>query len=132
MLLAVILRRSAAGLVVIAMLMTGAAPCAGWQASAQARHDCCEAGMCPDAVGSMPAHGTMSQAAGDQCCATSEEKAQRDSSRLAAVFFAVPAPVPADLLPHAESLRPARPPLHATSAALQPTARHVLFAVFLV
>jgi hypothetical protein len=130
-LLAVMVRRSAAGLVLIAMLMSGAVPCAGWQASAQARHDCCEEGMCPDAVGKMPGHGTMSQTA-DQCCATSEDEGQRDSSRLVTAFFAVPPPVPVALLPHTESARPARPPLHEISAALDPTARHVLFAVFLV
>lgn len=126
------LRRSATGLVLIAILMSGAAPCAGWQASAQARHDCCAEGMCPDAVGSMPDHGTMSQAAADQCCATSEEKGQRDSSRLVAAFFAVAPPAAVDAPPHTGPTRPARPPLRAISAALHPTARHVLFAVFLV
>jgi hypothetical protein len=124
--------RAAAGLVLIAMLTAGATPCAGWQASAQARHDCCQDGMCPGSVGDDRAQGEHSQATADRCCATSEEKSQRDASRSVVAFFAVPAPAPLDLLPRTDPIHPAGPPLQAMPVALHAPPLYVLFSVFLV
>lgn len=126
------LNRVAAGWLIIGMLIAGAAPCAGWQASAQARHDCCTEGVCPDSVDGATDHRGVSQEAADRCCATSEEKNQRDRSQSAVVVFAVAAPATVGVPPHAEAVHFHRPALHTPSVALHPTPLYVLFSVFLV
>lgn len=126
------MRRAAAGLVVIAMLLAGATPCTGWQASAEARHDCCVNGTCPDSLGETGGQTDISQEAADQCCASSEGKDQRDGSQSAAAFFAVPPPGTLGDVAHTASvsLRPSLPrhlPLAQPAAPL-----YVLYSVFLV
>ena len=126
------MRRFAAGFVVIAMLVAGAAPCAGWQASAEARHDCCATGACPDSLGETAGQTNISQEAADQCCASAEEKDQRDGPQSAAAFFAVPPPGALGDVAHTASvyLRRSLPrnlPLTHPAAPL-----YVLYSVFLV
>ena len=125
-------KRAAAGWLVIAMLIAGAAPCAGWQASAHARHDCCVDGVCPDSIGEMAGHGDVSQEAADRCCATSEEKNQHDRSQSAVVFFAVPPPTASGLLPHVEAVRVRGLILHTIPVLQHAPPLYVLFSVFLV
>lgn len=116
----------------IAMLMAGATPCAGWQASAQARHDCCVDGTCPDAIGEPAGHGDISQETADQCCATSEAKDQRDRSQAVVGLFAVPPPAAAEVPPHTVALHPPRPALQTSSVPHHAAPLYVLFSVFLV
>ena len=125
-------RRAAAGWLVIAMLIAGAAPCAGWQASAQARHDCCVDGVCPDSIGELAGRGDVSQEAADRCCATSEEKNQHDRSQSAVVLFAVPPPTAIGLPPYVDAVHLRRPLLHAIPVARHAAPLYVLFSVFLV
>jgi hypothetical protein len=65
------MRRGCAALLVAMMaLLTGVpADCAGWQATAQGRMDCC----------SRQNHDCPDQAAADNCCSRSEERQQQRS-----------------------------------------------------
>lgn len=52
------------------LMLTTAAPCAGWEATPQERHDCCDRRNCQHV--SEFGHSGMSQADADECCARSE------------------------------------------------------------
>ena len=126
------IRRSTAGLVVMAMLLAGALPCAGWQASAQARHDCCEKGACPDSLRQAAGQPEITQEAADQCCASSEENGQRDKSQSVAAIFVVSPPVASGGVPHADAVPIPRPIRDRNPVPLPAAPLYVLFSVFLV
>lgn len=121
---------------VLSLVGAGVAPCAGWASSAQARHDCCIEGQCPDQLKtddhSTGHTGPVSQAQADACCAASEQKHQQESAQFVDAAFVLLQPVDglATLaidgaalglaLPHLDPIHPPATPLH------------VLFSVFLV
>jgi hypothetical protein len=128
-------RRLTAALLTVALIGVGVAPCAGWDSTAQARHDCCVEGQCPgqietDSHSADHSHG-VSQTAADQCCATSEEQNHQRTAQFAVPTFLV--------LPPTESVVAANdltPPERADADVLpipSPQTRlHLLFSVFLV
>lgn len=127
--------RFVAGFVIMALFVTAGVPCAGWQGSPEARHDCCEKGTCPSMLRKTVDHGDISQEAADQCCARSEEKSQRDSSQLASASFAIAPVVIISTVPHAELVRLDSlnsPRLDHAPPAPASIPLHVFLSVFLV
>jgi hypothetical protein len=114
------------------MLVTGGLPCAGWQTSAEARHDCCTKGACPDTLGEAAGHDDISQDAANRCCATSEQKNQQDGSQLAAAVFVVAPLVTVSRVPYTELLPVNSPHLDPVPPALPSAPLHVLLSVFLI
>lgn len=122
----------AARCLLVTMLAAGGVPCAGWQASAEARHDCCAEGACPAMLGQAADHSDISQEAADRCCATSEQKDQRDGSQSPAASFAVPPQAPSNDVPHTAVVYFRCPPPDTFPTALPGAPLYVLFSVFLV
>jgi hypothetical protein len=116
----------------MAFLATAGVPCAGWQPSAEARHDCCAKGSCPNMLRKAADHDNISQEAADQCCARSEEKNQQNSSQFATVFFAIAPVITVTTVPHTEVFHVRSPRLDHAPPAPASTPRHVLLSVFLV
>ena len=69
-------RRTAAFVVALTLIGAGWAECAGWQASPEARLDCCAgSGDCPMHGSTEPGAGSqrvVTQAQADSCCAASD------------------------------------------------------------
>jgi hypothetical protein len=128
--------RLASVVLVLALFGAGVAPCAGWESTAQSRHDCCVDGQCPDQIeadshsGNHP--GGVTQAQADQCCANSEQQNQQRSAQFAGATFLLLPPservvvAAADITPP-ERTDPFAVPVPSPSARL-----HLLFSVFLV
>jgi len=120
-------------LAVLALAQGTMAQCAGWQATPQARRQCCQSGACarhePVHDGS---HTQISQAAADDCCAQSQRSDSSPSgttfasSMTLAVLSAVP---PVILAP--VSATPVRVPWQ-TSSPPSHVPRHLLLSVLLV
>ena len=134
--LVVMARRMAAALVVFAMFGVGAVPCAGWEPTAQARHDCCVEGQCPGQIETKSHSGDHSggvtQAQADQCCATSEQQnQQRSAPQVGATFLLLP-PVESVVVAASDIKPPERPDPFAVPVPSPPARLHLLFSVFLV
>jgi hypothetical protein len=128
-----LLKRLAAVVCVLAFAQSAVAECAGWQATAEARRQCCEDGACPlhhhkdDA-----SRSKITQSAADDCCAQSQRHESSPSGTVfastmtLAVVESLPpevfSPLPLVLL-DAPWETPS-PPTH--------VAKHLLFSVFLV
>ena len=129
-------RRLAAALVVLALVGAGVAPCAGWESTAEARHDCCVEGQCPDQVesgshsGSHP--GGVTQAQADQCCAASEQQNQQRSAQFAGTTFLLLPPVQRVIVAAADFRPPERTDSFAGPVLSPPARLHLLYSVFLV
>ena len=84
-----LLRRTAAFVVALALAAAGWAECAGWQASPEARMACCSgSGDCPMHGSTEPGAGServVTQAQADSCCAASDT----DDSTPSAVAFSL-------------------------------------------
>ena len=129
-----LLRRTAAFVVALALGAAGWAECAGWQASPEARMACCLSSDCP-MHGSEPSGGServVTQAQADSCCAVSDT----DDSTPSAVAFSLS--WSAALLPSTLAASIVAPPApfaawrtHAALPAGQ-VPKHVLLSVFLI
>ena len=131
------LTRVAALAAVLTLFGADAVPCAGWEATADARHDCCVEGRCPDEVSSGSAHsgshgGPMTQADADRCCAASEQKHQQRNSQFADSSFALSPPAEAPRFDSMLAFVPARIERDPAPEPSPPTRLHVRFSVFLV
>ena len=131
------LSQATAALLVLTLFGASAGPCAGWESSAQARHDCCVDGHCPDEVSSAAGHGNHSgalpQAEADRCCAASEQKHQQRAAQFADASFALISPAATStVLDSVAPLLPDRIAGDRAPAPSPPTRLHVLFSVFLV
>ena len=133
-----LLRRTAAFVVALALAAAGWAECAGWQTSPEARMACCSGnGKCPMHGSTEPGGGSgrvVTQAQADSCCAASGT----NDSTPSAVAFSLS--LPAALMP---STRSTLAPILATPAAfavwrthvpftVSQVATHVLLSVFLI
>jgi len=129
-------RRLTAALLTVALIGAGVAPCAGWESTAKARHDCCVDGQCPGQIETgrhAGAHsGGIPQAAADQCCATSEQQSQQHATQFAGPSFFLLPPAENVFVTADELKPPERPDLHVAPIPSPPTRLHLLFSVFLV
>jgi len=125
-------KRVASILCVLTLAQSAVALCAGWQATPEARLNCCQDGACP-----MHRHdeatpaASVTQSAADDCCALSSSPEGRPS----AVIFAstITLAVLRSLPPSVVTLAPA--PLLFSLDAPSPPAhvpKHLLLSVFLV
>ena len=118
---------------VLAFAQSALAACAGWQATPEARRQCCQDGACPLHHHSDKAPRTqITQSEADDCCAQS----QRHESGPSGTAFAstitlaivssltVVTPVTLPQLPLAAPWETPSPPTH--------VAKHLLFSVLLV
>ena len=131
------LRRISVLTLMLALVDAHVAVCAGWQATPEARMDCCT-GDCACPMHESTSHGSgsrkaLTQAEADSCCASSEREDSSPSnpSTVAPISNAVlgeavviPAPIPPLVL--TDHWRTAVP------ISVTPVARHVLLSVFLV
>jgi hypothetical protein len=127
------LRRVASIVCVLAFAQSALAECAGWQATAEARRQCCEDGACPLHQHKDHAPKTqVTQSAADDCCAHSE---RHESSPSGTVFaatmtlavvksFASVVLNPLALVALSAPWETPSPPTH--------VAKHLLFSVLLV
>jgi hypothetical protein len=128
-----VLRRVVSLVCVLAFAQNAWAQCAGWQATPEARLQCCQSGTCPLHHPEENASRTqLTQGAADDCCAQSQRHESSPSGTAFAstmtlgVLQFVPPVVPS-LAPAAALSAPwetASPPAHVP--------RHVLLSVFLV
>jgi hypothetical protein len=129
-------RRLTAALLAVALIGVGVAPCAGWESTAKARHDCCVEGQCPGQIETdshSAGHSSgVSQTAADQCCATSEQQDQQRTAQFAGQTFLVLPPSASILVTQDELKLPELSDLHAVPILSPPTRLHLLFSVFLV
>jgi hypothetical protein len=126
--------RQVASVVCLLVLAQGAATeCAGWQATPEARMECCEEGICPlHGHDDEASRTSLTQSAVDSCCAQSARHESGLSATVVAstITLAVLRPLP----PAVVSLAPAMlrsapwetpsPPLHVP--------KHLLLSVLLV
>ena len=125
--------RVASVLCVLALMQGMVAQCAGWQATPEARRQCCQDGVCPLHHREDSASRThITQAAADDCCAQSERHESSPSQTVFASTIALA--VIQTLPPVVLSLAPTVP-LSAPWATPSPPThvpKHVLLSVFLV
>jgi hypothetical protein len=127
------MRRAAALICVLGFLQGTLAQCAGWQATPEARRQCCQGGACPLQHRPVVSSATIvTQAAADDCCAASSRRDSTPSGASVASFIsmAILQPLPMETLT-----------LH-TSAPLSPVwnapsppphvPKHLLLSVLLV
>ena len=128
-----LLRRVASIVCVLAFAQSAVAECAGWQATAEARRQCCEDGACPLRHHQDNASRTeVSQSAADDCCAQSQRHESSPSGTVfastmtLAVVESLPPVVlsPLPLVPLSAPWETPSPPPH--------VAKHLLFSVLLV
>ena len=127
-----LLRRIASVACVLAFAQSAVAQCAGWQATPEARRQCCQDGACPLHHRDGASRTQVTQAAADDCCAQSE---RHESTRSGPVFastmtFVLLESVPAVVLSFLPTV-----PLSAPWETPSPPAhvpKHVLLSVFLV
>lgn len=130
--------RVVAALLVLSLFGAGVAPCAGWQSTAEARHDCCVEGQCPDQLTadshSASHRAPVSHSQADQCCAASERQQQQSRSTPSAVAaFVLAAPVDVVVLPANDIRRPGSLAAEIGGPVPSPPASlHLLYSVFLV
>lgn len=128
--------RLVAALLVLSLFGAGVAPCAGWESTAAARHDCCVEGQCPDQLTpdthSAAHKGPISQAQADACCAASEQQNQQRSSQAATASFLLAPPVEATFQAPVDFSALSRIGLPADSPPSRSAPLHLLFSVFLV
>lgn len=128
-----VVRRTAALLCVLAFAQGALAECAGWQATAEARRECCQNGLCPlhhhkDEAARAP----LTQAVADDCCAKSQRQESNPSASIFAstMTLAVLESLPAVVLSFALSI-----PLGAPWETPSPpphVPKHLLLSVLLV
>lgn len=127
------LRRVASIACILAFAHSAVAECGGWQATPEARRQCCEDGACPLHHRKDDASTTrMTQSAADDCCAQSQRHESSSSGTVfastmtLAVVHAIGPVVLAPLAPVALSApwETPSPPTH--------VAKHLLFSVLLV
>jgi len=132
-----LLRRTAAFVVALALAAAGWAECAGWQTSPEARMACCSGnGECPMHGSTEPGGGServVTQAQADSCCAASGT----NDSTPSAVAFSLSlsaALVPGTLSTLAPILAPASFAAWRTHVPLPlgQVPKHVLLSVFLI
>ena len=129
-------RRLAAALLVFALFGVGVAPCAGWESTAKARHDCCVEGQCPDQIktddhsGRHP--GGVTQTEADQCCATSEQQNEQRSAQFTGATFLLLPPLESVIVAAADITPPDRTDPFAVPVPSPPARLHLLYSVFLV
>ena len=121
---------------VLALFGAGVAPCAGWESTAQARHDCCVDGQCPDQI-EADSHsenhpGGVTQAQADQCCANSEQQNQQRSAQFAGSTFLLLPPSERVVVAAADITPPERTDPFAVPVPSPPARLHLLYSVFLV
>ncbi len=126
-----VLNRVAALLCVLAFVQSATLQCAGWQATPEARRQCCREGACPHPHQDQTTSG-VTQPEADACCA---QAAQRESTPSTTAFAAVTPVVLVRLIPGAGTLpaitrAPAAPWDHASPPPR--LARHLLLSVLLV
>jgi hypothetical protein len=134
-----LLRRTAAVVVTLALAAAGWAECAGWQASPEARMACCSgSGDCPMHGSTEPSGGSersvVTQAQADSCCAASETHDSTPSAwafslSLSAALVPGPLPTLAPILPLPASLAAWRTQV---PLPLGQVPKHVLLSVFLI
>jgi hypothetical protein len=127
------LKRVASIVCVLAFVQSAVAECAGWQATPEARRQCCEDGACPLHHHTENASKTqITQSAADDCCAQSERHESSPSGTVfastmtLAVVESVP-PVVLSPLPLVRLSAPWETPSPPTHVA-----KHLLFSVLLV
>jgi hypothetical protein len=127
-----VLKRVATVVCVLTLAQSAVALCAGWQATPEARLNCCQDGACP-----MHRHdeatpaASVTQSAADDCCALSSSSEGRPSaiSFAPTITLAVLRSVPPSVVTLAPALLPISldapsPPAHVP--------KHLLLSVFLV
>ena len=133
-----LLRRTAAFVVALALAAAGWAECAGWQTSPEARMACClTSGDCPmhgSTESSAGSERVVTQAQADSCCASSDTGDSRPSSpafalslSAALVTSAVWTVAPAAVLMPSFDVWRAHVPLTVSQVP-----KHVLLSVFLI
>ena len=127
------LKRVASIVCVLAFAQSAVAECAGWQATAEARRQCCQDGACPLHHHKDEASGSqITQSAADDCCAQSQRHESSPSGTVfastmtLAVVESLP-PVVLSLLPLVPLSAPWETPSPPTHVA-----KHLLFSVLLV
>jgi hypothetical protein len=124
-------KRVATIVCVLTLAQTAVGLCAGWQATPEARLECCQDGACPlhhhDEAPGTP----VTQSAADDCCALSSSPESRPSAAAFAptITLAVLRSVPPSVVTLAPALLPVSsdapsPPAHVP--------KHLLLSVFLV
>ena len=133
-----LLRRTPAVVVALALAAAGWAECAGWQASPEARMACCSSsGDCPMHGSTEPRGGServVTQAQADSCCAASDPDDSTPSAGAFSLSLSA-ALVPSTLSTLAPIMEP--PGLFARwrTQVLRPLGqvpKHVLLSVFLI
>jgi len=129
-------RHLTATLLTVALIGVGVAPCAGWESTAKARHDCCVEGQCPGQIETdshSAGHSSgVSQTAADQCCATSEQQNQQRTAQFAGPMFLVLPPAESAVVTTDDLTPPERSDQDVLPIPSPPTRLHLLFSVFLV
>jgi len=128
-----LLSRVASVLCVLALMQGAVAQCAGWQATPEARRQCCRDGVCPLHHREDSTSRThITQAAADDCCAQSERHESSPSQTVFASTIALA--VIQTLPPVVLSLAPTVPLSAPWETPSPPThvPKHVLLSVFLV
>ena len=128
-----VLRRVTSVICVLACAQSAMAQCAGWQATPEARLECCRDGACPLHHHDDAAPRTVvTQATADDCCA---QAARHGSSPSATVFAStITLAVLHSSPPVVMSIAPATPLAAPWETASPPTRvpKHVLLSVLLV
>ena len=128
-----LLRRVASVVCVLAFAQSAVAQCAGWQATPEARRQCCQDGACPLHHHEGGASRTqITQAAADDCCAQSP-RLESTPSR-AAFTTTITLAVLQSLPPVVLSLAPTTPLSTPWETPSPPThvPKHLLLSVLLV
>ena len=127
-----LLNRLASISCVLALAQGAIAQCVGWQATPEARRQCCQNGVCPLHHRESTSQTHVSQAAADDCCAQSEQRGSTPTRTVLAgvttlaVIQSVQA-VELGLAPTIIVSAPAESPSPPTRVP-----KHVLLSVFLV
>jgi hypothetical protein len=129
-------RHLTAALLTVALIGVGVAPCAGWESTAKARHDCCVEGQCPGQIETdshSRGHSSgVSRTAADRCCATSEQQNQQRTAQFAGPIFLVLPPTESVDVATDDLTPPERSDADVLPIPSPPTRLHLLFSVFLV
>jgi len=126
-------RRLAAVLCVLALTQSSWVECAGWQASAEARRSCCEqSANCPSHKDDQEGRRTVTQAAADACCASSDsgESAPLSTPFAASITLAVLQPALPSFVPL--PLNTSFGTAEFVGLRASPVPKHLLLSVFLV
>jgi hypothetical protein len=118
---------------VLAFAQSALAACAGWQATPEARRQCCQDGACPLHHRSDQAPRTqITQSEADDCCAQSQrhESSPSGTAFTSTMTLAVVSSLPA-MIPVALPRLPLDAPWETPSPSTH-VAKHLLFSVLLV